>query len=138
MQEKNEKDCRYPNRFKVTDGITGQIFEISADSPAQMNEWMEAINLVSFIILYYTYIIGSDAGILIHGTNQLKLKCVLHGQRVYACAHIFACYVDTRVTMCYTTQSHASVSATQALNNSHQSITLLPVHCYTKHTRPGW
>ena len=47
MQEKNEKDCRYPNRFKVTDGINGQFFEISADSPAQMNEWVEAINLVS-------------------------------------------------------------------------------------------
>ena len=47
MQEKNEKDCRYPNRFKVTDGITGQFFDVSADSPAQMNEWIDAINLVS-------------------------------------------------------------------------------------------
>ena len=48
MQEKNEKDCRYPNRFKVTDGINGQFFDISADSPAQMNEWVDAINLVSY------------------------------------------------------------------------------------------
>ena len=47
MQEKNEKDCRYPNRFKVTDGINGQFFEISADSPGQMNDWVEAVNLVS-------------------------------------------------------------------------------------------
>ena len=46
-QDKNEKDCRYPNRFKVVDGINGQFFEISADSPAQMNEWVDAINLVS-------------------------------------------------------------------------------------------
>lgn len=47
MQDKSEKDCKYPNRFKVTDGVTGQFFEISADSPAQMDEWVEAINLVS-------------------------------------------------------------------------------------------
>ena len=31
----------------MTDGVTGQFFEISADSPAQMDEWVEAINLVS-------------------------------------------------------------------------------------------
>ena len=47
MQDKSEKDCKYPNRFKVADGTSGKFFEISADSPAQMNEWVEAINLVS-------------------------------------------------------------------------------------------
>ena len=34
MQDKNEKDCKYPNRFKVADDTSGQFFEISADSPA--------------------------------------------------------------------------------------------------------
>ena len=47
MQDKYEKDCNYPHRFKVADGTSGQFFEISADSPAQMDEWVEAITLVS-------------------------------------------------------------------------------------------
>ena len=49
MQDKNEKDTRYPNRFKVVDGISNQVTEISADSLTQMNEWVEAINMVSCI-----------------------------------------------------------------------------------------
>jgi len=48
MQDKNEKDTRYPNRFKVTDGINGQFTEISADNAGQMNEWVEAIRVVCF------------------------------------------------------------------------------------------
>ena len=44
--DKNEKDTRYPNRFKVVDGISNQFTEISADSPSQMNEWVDAINMV--------------------------------------------------------------------------------------------
>ena len=52
MQDKNEKDTRYPNRFKVVDGITNQITEISAESPAQMKEWVEAINMVSFVNVF--------------------------------------------------------------------------------------
>ena len=47
MQDKNVKDTRYPNRFKVTDGINGQFTEISADTSVQMNEWVEAIKVVS-------------------------------------------------------------------------------------------
>ena len=46
MMDKNEKDTRYPNRFKVVDGISAQFTEISADTPAQMNEWVVAINMV--------------------------------------------------------------------------------------------
>jgi len=52
MLDKNEKDTRYPNRFKVTDGINGQFTEISAESPGQMNEWVEAIKVVSSVCLY--------------------------------------------------------------------------------------
>ena len=44
MQDKNVKDNRYPNRFKVVDGISQQATEISAESLTQMNEWVEAIN----------------------------------------------------------------------------------------------
>ena len=40
-------DSRYPNRFKVTDGSDGHSTEISADTVAQMNEWVKAINTVS-------------------------------------------------------------------------------------------
>ena len=47
MQDKNVKDTRYPNRFKVTDGINGQFTKISADTSVQMNEWVEAIKVVS-------------------------------------------------------------------------------------------
>jgi len=50
MQDKNEKDNRYPNRFKVVDGINNQVTEISADNPTQMNEWVEAINMVSNMV----------------------------------------------------------------------------------------
>ena len=50
MQDKDEKDTRYPNRFKVVDGINSQIIEISAESLVQMNKWVEAINVVSIII----------------------------------------------------------------------------------------
>ena len=46
MMDKNEKDTRYPNRFKVVDGISSQFTEISADTLAQMNEWVDAINMV--------------------------------------------------------------------------------------------
>ena len=46
MMDKNEKDTRYPNRFKVVDGISNQFTEISAETLAQMNEWVEAINMV--------------------------------------------------------------------------------------------
>ena len=49
MQDKNVKDTRYPNRFKVVDGISQQITEISAESLTQMNEWVEAINTVSYM-----------------------------------------------------------------------------------------
>ena len=45
MQDKNVKDTRYPNRFKVIDGINGQFTEISADTSVQMNEWVEAIKV---------------------------------------------------------------------------------------------
>ena len=46
MQDKNEKDTQYPNRFKVVDGISNQVAEISADNLTQMNEWVDAINMV--------------------------------------------------------------------------------------------
>ena len=46
MQDKNEKDTRYPNRFKVVDGISNQVTEISADNLTQMNEWVDVINMV--------------------------------------------------------------------------------------------
>ena len=49
MQDKNEKDTRYPNRFKVVDGISSQITEISAENLTQMNEWVEAIRMVSCV-----------------------------------------------------------------------------------------
>ena len=51
MMDKNEKDTRYPNRFKVVDGISNQFTEISADTPALMNEWVEAINMVRCVLL---------------------------------------------------------------------------------------
>ena len=47
MDDKN--DTRYPNRFKVTDGSDGHSTEISADTVAQMNEWVKAINKVSSV-----------------------------------------------------------------------------------------
>ena len=47
MDDKHE--TRYPNRFKVTDGYDGHFTEISADTAAQMNEWVKAINKVSFV-----------------------------------------------------------------------------------------
>ena len=47
MQDKNEKDSRYPNRFKVINTGSGQSTEMSAMSVEQMNEWVKAINAVS-------------------------------------------------------------------------------------------
>ena len=44
MEDKS--DARYPNKFKVTDGSDGHSTEISADSPAKMNDWVKAINKV--------------------------------------------------------------------------------------------
>ena len=46
MQDKNEKDTQYPNGFKVVDGISNQVTEISADNLTQINEWVDAINMV--------------------------------------------------------------------------------------------
>ena len=56
IQDKNEKDSRYPNRFKITNPANGQVAEISAKSVEQMNEWIKAINAVSHNILYTVYI----------------------------------------------------------------------------------
>jgi len=57
MQDKNEKDTRYPNRFKVTDGINGQFTEISAENAGQMNEWVEAIKVVSLQVYVYVLVV---------------------------------------------------------------------------------
>ena len=58
VQEKNEKDNKYPNRFMVTNLANDQYTEISAKSVELRNEWAKAINIVSHnicTVIQYTY-----------------------------------------------------------------------------------
>ena len=56
IQDKNEKDSRYHNKFKVVNTISGQFTEISAMTVEQMNEWVKAINTVSYYMILYNVV----------------------------------------------------------------------------------